>query len=148
MLGAFGRCFDFSRKPVTDQHALHTNFRIVEFGLLDSLDDMEAALANFAFYVVPLAGDVGPETGRFRVKLSQIGVHIMDSYDFEGDQDLGYWDEVTNNVSGSYIGSGDGVKVTNETFRNWRTANSKGGDFLVYSDVKVLNLNPPESFLI
>lgn len=148
LLGAFGRCFDFSAKSVIDQHALHTNFRKVEFGMLDSLDDMEAALANFAFYVVPLAGDVGPEVGRFRVKLSQVGVHIMDSYDFEGDQDLGYWDEVANTVSSTYIGSGNGVEVTNETFRNWRTANSKGGDFLVYSDVKVLNLNPPESFLL
>lgn len=148
MLGTLGKCFDFSRKSVPDQHALHINFRTVEFGLLDSLDDMEAALANFSFYVVPLSGDVGPEGGRFRVKLSQVGIHIMDSYDFEGDQDLGYWDEGTNNVSSTWIGSGDGVKVTNETFRNWRTANSKGGDFLVYSDVKTLTLNPPESFLI
>lgn len=148
MLGTLTKSFDFSVKSVPDQHALHTNFRTVEFGLLDSLDDMEAALANFSFYAVPLVGDVGPETGRFRVRLSKVGIHIMDSYDFEGDQDLGYWDESTNNVSSSWFGSGDGVKVSNETFRNWRTANSKGGDFLVYSDVKVLTLNPPESFLV
>ena len=137
---------ELKRKSVPELHDLHVNFRAVDTGMFASLDDMVAALGNFSFYVSPIAGEVGPESGRWRVKLLQVGFHIMDSFDFEGSQDLGYWDETTNEVSTHYTWSG--TDVTNETFRNWRTTNGKGGDFLVYSDVKVVTLSPPDSFLI
>lgn len=138
LLGATQKSFDFSTRPVTAQHTLHVNFRAVSSGMFDSLDDLEAALANFSFYVVPLTGDVGPvgQPGRFQVKLTKVGFHIMDSYDFNGDQDLGYWDELSNNVGKTILGAPHGDKVTNESFRNWRAAHGKGGDFLVYSDVQ------------
>lgn len=141
-----GCCFDLSAKTVQDQHNLHVNFRSVENSFWSALDDMDAALANFSIYVTPLHGEIAAEGARLRVKLMKVGFHIWDSYDFNGDQDLGYWDETTNQVSSSFMFRG--TKVTNESFRKWRSANGKGGDFLVYSDVKPLFLTPPDSFLI
>jgi hypothetical protein len=142
MLGSNQRSFDFSTRPVQAQHRIHVNHRPVSAGLFDAVDDMEAALGNFSLYVVPLAGDVGPlgQPGRFQVKFTKIGFHIMDSYDFNGDQDLGHWDESSNNVGKTIIGAPHGEKVTNESFRNWRAANNAGGDFLVYSDVQSVAL--------
>jgi len=145
-MSVLGWCMDLSSKSVVAQHPLHVNFRTVTQGVFDPLDDMAAALANFGIYVVPLVADVTPEGGQYRVKLYTVGFHIMDSYDFEGSQDLGYWDEDSNDASASWMWSG--TQVTNDTFRNWRNTNGKGGDFLVYSDVKKLELKPPESFLV
>ncbi len=114
--------------------------------MFDALDDMVAALANSSIYVVPLTFTLAPEGKGMRVKLSQVGLHMTDSYDFEGEQDLGYWDEASNQASVYW--HYDWTRVTNQSFRDWRQANQKGGDFRVFSDVKTLTLAPPESFLI
>jgi Family of unknown function (DUF6402) len=140
-----GLYFDLSR-TLPDLHKLHINFRSVENVFSATLDDMVAALANFSIYVSPIVGEVRAEGARFRVKLVQVGFHVMDSYDFQGSQDLGYWDEKTNHASAFPMW--DGTNVTNDAFRNWRASNGRGGDFLVYSDNKILTLNPAESFLI
>jgi hypothetical protein len=145
--------FDFSSKSVQDQHDLHVNFREVEYSLPLRLDDLTAALGNFSIYVVPLVGDVTPVGIGYMVKLYKIGFHVMDSYDFEGFQFLGFWDEDNNSVVlhgecryGACAEPSGGV--TNDSFREWRSANRKGGDFQVYSDVKEVPLNPPDMFLI
>ncbi len=41
-----------------------------------------------------------------------------------------------------------GTSVSNEEFRDWRTQNGRGGDFLVFSDVKRMVLNPPDTFYL
>jgi hypothetical protein len=33
--------------------------------------------------------------------------------------------------------------VTNGSFRDWRDRTNRGGDYLVYSDVKQENIDPP-----
>jgi hypothetical protein len=38
--------------------------------------------------------------------------------------------------------------VGNLAFREWRQRNSRGGDFLVFSDIKRVSLNPPDEFMI
>ena len=138
------KCLDISGKSAVDQHPLHVNLKAVP-GVTD-FDDMEAALGNFSIYVVPLVFDVAPEVGKLRVTLYTVGFHVWDSYDFEGHQILGWWDESSNTASAGPMMSGN--EVDNGDFRNWRTANSKGGDFLVYSDVKQLNISPPDSFVV
>ena len=141
-----GLSFDLSLKTVQEQHELHVNHKPVETGLSFHLDDMVAALGNFSIYVAPLAGEIAPEGSRVRVKLTSVGFHIMDSYDFEGSQSLGYWDEATNTASAIYMWSG--TSVGNDTFRDWRDKHKMGGDFKVFSDVKTVTLNPPDSFLV
>jgi hypothetical protein len=38
--------------------------------------------------------------------------------------------------------------VTNGSFRNWRKVHNRGGDFRVYSDVKVVKLPERDDFYI
>ena len=57
-------------------------------------------------------------------------------------QPLGYWSAYNN------IATGDPncircVYVNNTSFREWRDYWGKGGDFEVYSDVKLENLKKP-----
>lgn len=120
--------------------------KVVPFDLMaDPLDDMSAALANFAFRVL-VAGSVAAGSGGAGplVTITEVGVYIKDSYDFNGFQPLGFWDDSTNRVEkGPFWG---GVPVFNSDFRDWRTATSRGGDFQVYSDLKRTILSSPDSF--
>jgi hypothetical protein len=113
--------------------------------MTQTLDDMDAALANFVFQVV-VAGTVSPKGAIHQVDIKEVGIYIRDSYDFEGFQYLGTWDDTANTVSRSPIASGD--TVWNSTFRDWRTANGMGGDYMIYSDVTKITLSPPDSFTI
>jgi hypothetical protein len=119
---------------------------VVGFGSSD-LDDMSAALGNFAFRVA-VAGGVTPipRTQRFEVIIAEVGVYVRDSYDFNGDQFLGFWDDQDNAMS--MINPLSGTGVSNSDFRAWRDRNGKGGDFMVYSDVIKMRLAVPEVFSI
>jgi hypothetical protein len=137
--------------PVEIQDADHINFRSVTFDILgDPLDDMFAALANFNLRVVVSASVEPLDNTRsifdeYRVTIDEVGVYVADSYDFVGPQELGFWDDSDNSAGKSPL---SGTRVTNADFRAWRTANGKGGDFLVFSDGKRIRLAPPEIFII
>lgn len=122
------------------------NFRVVGMSIIN-LDDMDAALGNFTFKIA-IAGNLSSDEklGKYKVEISEVGVYVRDSYDFNGDQNLGYWDSSDNSVS--MFNSFSGTKVTNKHFRDWRAQNKKGGDFLVFSDIKKIPLNPPDTFFI
>jgi len=111
------------------------------------LDDLFAALGDFSLRVA-VAGTVEPvwwtrRSGRktterklvaHRVTLTEVGVYVRGSYDFDGARSLGAWDEATNAVSWGDPAAGE--LVTTAQFRDWRDRNRMGGDFLIYSDVK------------
>ncbi|MEM9588053.1 MAG: DUF6402 family protein, partial [Planctomycetota bacterium] len=109
--------------------------------------DMVAAMGNFNFRVL-VAGVVAPATsgGGHVVTIDEVGIYLRDSFDFEGSQHLGFWDDSDNSVSA--INFLSGTRVTNKSFRDWRTANQRGGDFLVYSDLRRIPLTRPDSFRI
>jgi len=132
--------------PVTTVDLDYINQRVVGFGSSD-LDDMSAALGNFAFRVA-VAGGVTPipRASRFEVIIAEVGVYVRDSYDFNGDQFLGFWDDQDNAMS--MINPLSGTRVTNSDFRAWRDRNGKGGDFMVYSDLIKMRLAVPEVFSI
>jgi Family of unknown function (DUF6402) len=149
LTGAARRFGDLSQ-PASALHADQVNFRTVGG---KTLDDMLAALGHFAFYVsvageitpvveAPGAGGSGPLPAAYQVAITEIGVYIVDSFDFEGDQDLGYWDDSDNTVSG--WNPLTGTSVSNSDFRDWRAKTGRGGDFLVYSDVKRTTLATPD----
>ncbi len=108
-------------------------------------DGLTAAIANFNYHIA-IKGEAKYTPNGIEVTVEEVGIYARDSYDFINDdtyywscfcydQPLGDWD--------------DGVgKISNDTFNNWRTANGKGGDFLVYSDIKVTRLNPPDVFVV
>jgi hypothetical protein len=123
----------------------------VDFSVGDK-DDLAATLGNFTFNVV-VAGECAAglkdergATGQTQIAITSVGIFMWDSFDFEGDQSLGYWDDTDNSVS--YAFSFSVTETRNANFRDWRDKNGRGGDFLVYSsDVKVTTLTPPDIFL-
>ncbi|HEY3741777.1 MAG TPA: DUF6402 family protein [Bryobacteraceae bacterium] len=136
--------FDFTAKSAQQLHDLHVNFGKVGDGY--GLDDLLAALGHFAIYVAPLTGQIVRQGAQSKVTLNSVAYMVVDSYDFNGDQDLGYWSDSDNTASAMPWFGRD--KVENKSFRDWRTKNGRGGDFQVYSDVKTVTLNPPDSFVV
>lgn len=140
---------DFSLHPsqLDDEQI---NFRPVKMDVRDvlgPLDDMSAALGNFVFVVLvsgSVRSDASPDG--HRVVISQVGVYVRDSFDFNGDQFLGYWDRDDNSVSN--LNPLSGTHVSNADFRRWREQNQKGGDFMIFSDLKVIKLASPEVFFV
>ena len=87
-----------------------------------------------------------PKTSKHTVFIDEVGMFVRDTYDFTGDQPLGFWNFSTGEVS--KLPGFSYSYVENETFRKWRGKNHMGGDFLVLSDVKRTKLTPPHSFIV
>ena len=142
-------------KSAEDLEDDYINYRAVgsylyyyyDYYYYSGMNDLTATLGRFVLRVA-ISGTVEPSNmpGMHMVTVDKLGIYIRDTYDFEGDQSLGYWDEDDDSVS--YLNPLSGDKVTNESFRNWRSANGKGGDFLVYSNVKKLRIIKPTVFHI
>ena len=154
MLGFGARSFGDLGARVEVQDCDYINFRVVGFSMMDS-DDMSAALGNFLFRVVVAGSVTGPPPAakgasapatvpRYKVTVTEVGIYIADSYDFNGDQPLGFWNEKKNTMS--MINPFAGTAASNADFRAWRTANKMGGDFRVLSDVHRVVLPVPDTF--
>jgi len=144
--------------PIADNDAIQ--FRVVggawdmAFG---DMDDLRAALANFVFKVI-IIGTAEPIieekekqkklTGRYKVTINEVDIYVRDTYDFNDppgeDQELGNWDFDDDSVGRTLFNGG--TTVNNSDFRKWRDANGKGGDFLVYSDIKYVKLTSADTF--
>lgn len=146
LVGSAAQNFGDLTKSPSALDADQINQRVVGMsGMTQSLDDMDAALGNFVFQVV-VAGTISPKGTIHQVDIKEVGIYIRDSYDFEGRQYLGTWNDNPDSVSGNPLASGD--TVWNSDFRAWRTANGMGGDYMIYSDLTKLTLTPPDSFVI
>jgi len=147
-----GGVFNF-HLPVTQlDPKYYINYKVVDaVPLTKDLDGLSAALGKFPLRVV-VGGNVQMESGmdmapdRFKVNITDVGVYIRDSFDFEGSQPLGCWNVCTGEVGKANCGGGE--YVSNKDFRDWRDKNGKGGDFLVYSDVKAQQPSSPASFYL
>lgn len=146
LVGPVPQNFGNLSKSAPDLDADQINQRKVGMSdMTQSLDDMDAALGNFVFQIV-VAGSVAPKGSLHQVDIKEVAIYIKDSYDFNDFQYLGCWDDVKNTVSRNPAASGD--TVYNSTFRDWRTKNGMGGDYMIYSDVTKISLSPPDSFTI
>ncbi len=141
VIGGFtpSQSVDLSTKTAIELHDLHVNFRLCKMEIFGSLDGLDAALGSFSLYVFPLAFTI---TAPRVVTLEQVGFHAYDSFDFNGDQSLGYWNASTNAVAKVFAPPGSDA-VSNGDFRIWRTANGHGGDFPIYSDTLPFRLPKP-----
>lgn len=126
----FSRSFGTFNLPVSqldddDDDAI--NYRKVGMSWID----LDAALGNFVFKVI-VSGNISSDEkpGKYKVEITHVGVYVKDSYDFNGEQFLGYWDDSDDSVSMTNPLSGTGV--SNQNFRDWRSKNKKGGDFRVF----------------
>jgi hypothetical protein len=134
---------DLASANVITIEATYLQSRSCENGTIQ--DGLAAALANFNFRLA-IKGSASFAGGKTQVSVKAVGVYVKDSYDFINDgsfnwlclcrdQPLGSWDKGVGSVS-------------NDTFNNWRTANGKGGDFLIYSDVKITEMKPAVTFTL
>jgi len=69
------------------------------------------------------------------VSIEEVGIYAKDSFDFEGDQFLGWW------------GYRD-TEYHNSDFREWRAINNAGGDFRIYSDIARIKLAVPDTVTV
>jgi hypothetical protein len=101
-------------------------------------NDLIASLAVFELFLV-VAGYVEPNAnGGHTIVIEKTGVFAQDDYDFNNepgqDQPLGRWDMDNFEV---YFDGDEGCEITNQSFQNYRAATGYGGDFEVYSDLKI-----------
>ncbi len=104
------------------------------------IDDYAVSCGDATFYFI-VSGHVDPpEKGstEHTVTITKVGTYLRDSYDFWDDdnnifsQTLLYWkypDYVGIDALGCY--------VSNKKFRDWREKHGTGGDFFIYSDLRV-----------
>jgi hypothetical protein len=168
LLGTSPRSFGNLADPLPLQDPDYINQRPHGNPSIPPADDLTAALANFNFRVV-VAGKVSPVSGakgapaQYTVQLNEVGVYVWDSFDFEGFQPLGCWSDnpdgfslqPVREITPVFVGriplpvpTAVHTPIFNSHFREWRTANGRGGDYLVFSDLKRIPLSPPETFVI
>ena len=115
----------------------------------DVMDDLTAALGRFVFHTV-VAGEVTASSGTgartYQVTVREVGIYVRDTYDFNGTQPLGFWDDSDNSVS--MLNFLSGTYVSNDSFRDWRAANGRGGDFEIFTDLRRIVLPRPAVFTI
>ena len=134
---------DLTSSNVVEIEGVHIQSREVE--IFSYYDGLTAAIANFSFHVA-IKGEASYTQKGLEITVEEIGIYAKDSYDYINDgtlylaclcydQYLGDW--------GKDVGY-----VYNSSFNNWRTANNRGGDSLVYSDIKVTKITPPDAFIV
>ena len=144
-LGTDGRFCDLSRS-VLDVEKDYVTHQAVPSD--KTLDGLTAALGGFSFHIA-VSGIVKNNCAY----IDSVGVYVHDRYDFIDrgfrekwirSQDLGAWNKNTKTVS--YWFGGD--SVNNKTFRKYQKNTLKGGDFDIFSDIKIRYLNQDERFSI
>jgi hypothetical protein len=127
----------------------HVQFRPHDQSIFTGVDDLTAAMANFVFRML-VKGQVQylRSSGYYRVMVEKIGIYVRDSYDFNDfspqwsrpkswmSQPLGFW-----SCRANYGGINPllGRYVNNQDFREWRRRHGRGGDYVVFSDLQILD---------
>jgi Family of unknown function (DUF6402) len=120
-----GKCL----APVTEVDKTFVQALLVQsVPVKDRLDDMFAARANFQLRMAIQFTACKLDESRYDLKVREVGVYVWDTYDFEDGADS--W--ISQPLPGPW------GYVNNKDLREWRKAssNTKGGDFLVYSNIK------------
>lgn len=149
------------RVPVVDLDCA-INREVVDSAWYGAVDDFYAAFGS-ALVRLAVSGMVEPVTGGWRVTIDQVGTYLRDSYDFNGDQPLGSWGpgglsriallapaiEVDVRRQPSPFRQGFAYfSVGNESFRRYRGVTGMGGDFMIYSDIRVQRLAQPVTVMV
>jgi hypothetical protein len=133
--GAFG---DFTR----DAASLHAQRMYGEPIRAYVLDRVGGALGRFSLSVVPKGSATMSRDGTISYTLTEIGVYILDSFEFGGFQPLGSW-KSPNGVRARPVSSGGFTAVSNSSYRTYRAATGRGRDMLVLSEVMPIRLAKP-----
>ena len=130
-----------SRDAVVLHETAHLNFTTVPWGM--SVDPLDCALASFTAHMA-VSGFVQPintkSTSKTHdVEITELHFYVRDCYDFTSDREpLGSWNRrgavVTPGVPGTFF-------AENNVVRKWRARHGRGGDFIVFSDLRSKKLN-------
>ncbi len=134
------------------------NFDVTTLGVFDALDDFFAAIGRCSLKLA-VSGMAQPTAGGYTLTIDEVGTYLRDTYDFIGDQELGYWsrygvekflfppikiplDPAKADNDGGWD-RGTFYEVNNGSFRAYRTEFGQGADFFIHSDVKRATLAQP-----
>lgn len=124
----------------------------------DTIDDLYGAI-GVGMLQLAVVGEVQRGINKDSFRVDNIGVYLKDAYEFNGFQFLGCWTtektygkaELLNHaaaqayrltspsaaLAAKFMKTDQPVfHVHNHDFRNYREKHGKGGDFIIYSDVK------------
>jgi Family of unknown function (DUF6402) len=102
-------------------------------------NEVYAVLGRFAIRSAAIGYAVRVARGEFQVTVTGVGLFVVDSFDFAGEQMLGCWGRWDSGPSPSY----GNECVGNDDFRRYRILKKRGGDFIIKSDVKIYNFATP-----
>jgi hypothetical protein len=105
------------------------------------IDPLLGSLGSFNFYAVPVGSARKGADGVVKVDIREFLLYALDSFDFIGVQVLGFFKQPDEISRSPFDG---GTLITNAGYNAWRSANQKGGDFLVMTDARTAHL--PLSF--
>lgn len=103
------------------------------------IDPLLGGLGSFNFYAVPVGTAKRAADGTVAVHVTDFVTYVMDSFDFEGLQPLGFF-ALPDSISKTPFDGG--WPITNGTYGDWRNgaeAKGKGGDFLLVTDAKTVH---------
>ncbi len=143
--GNFNRSYNLLEKDYINSRAVKSPTKY--------LNGLTAALGNFQYRVLvkgyveltktkdqdsSIGGIYKLRNFFYKVQITEIGVYIRDSYDFDGRQHLGCWDKKNNEAYRGCLNvfSSNLNNLSNGDFRWYRKKTNRGGDFLIYSPVK------------
>lgn len=149
---------DLGQPVVVIETSCQINFDVTHSSIWDPLDDFYAAIGVGAIKLA-VTGMAEPQDGGYKLTIDEIGTYLRDTYDFIGDQQLGYWsrygvekflfppiriplDPKTADNDGDWD-RGTFYQVNNGSFREYRTMFGKGRDFFIHSDVLRTKLATP-----
>lgn len=153
-----GKTIDIQNNPQSpiDLHS-DWQFQFVTVGYhMNQVDDLYGALGNFMLAAaVTKVQLVLLRPGLASLSIREVGLYVRDTFDFIGQQYLGHWSEkglalqpiamVTNipsDMPGWHMPAwhprmGWLKPVNNSDFRTLRNATQRGGDLILFSDVKL-----------
>ena len=132
--GRLGRRRPFPVAELRAFHAQRVASRAVEIDMRKvPIDPEEAAFGHFSFFAVPVGRAARNADGTIGVRIGRFLVYVLDSFDFSKPlEPLGFF-RPPDGVSARL---GDGVLLTNLSYRDYRARAGRGGDFLVMTDAK------------
>ena len=156
-LTPFPMILNFGLNPID----LHSDWQF-QFAKVDYepmiMDDLYGSLGKFAVYAAVTKAKIYKQSDKkYFVNVSEVGLYVRDTFDFNGAQYLGHWSkDGMGLVLAGGIANARGVEwklpglspelgifqpLNNSDFRAFRNNFGVGGDLLLFSDVRTQAVN-------
>ncbi|ASA55633.1 hypothetical protein BSQ33_07935 [Vibrio gazogenes] len=153
--------FPYQLDNGSDPVVLHSfwQFQLKGIGYdFGQVDDLYGSLGNFAIYAAITKALIKKvDEKHYQATVTEVGIYMRDTFDFIGSQYLGHWNfeglglnplgGLANRFNFEWQLPGWNPKLGmaeafgNHDFNQYRDKHSKGGDLLLFSDVKRLPVN-------